>query len=274
MRPLLPLVIVPPALLGASAFMWALVSLTLHVRFPSDLGWLTPKPAQAAEPIVKAPEVVAPIKAPKAIELAEPTPCGGGRVVVTVADTAMPADSMAVVAIGGGKGMVRPGNLLSGRPVLAVTPLRVWLGGKNICYLDATEHTAEPLKSKESKGTPLVTTGSRDIERIDDRHVRIDRALRDRLLETGGADLAKSFRFAPDVVDGKMVGMRVLGVQEGSLIAKLGLRVGDKLRALNGLPIGGPEQLLELYAKLRTAPHLELELVRDGAKKVLEVEVI
>ena len=39
-------------------------------------------------------------------------------------------------------------------------------------------------------------------------------------------------------------------------------------------PSAGPEQLLELYARLRTAPHLELELIRDGVKKVLEVDVI
>lgn len=65
--------------------------------------------------------------------------------------------------------------------------------------------------------------------------------------------MTKAFRVAPEVVDGKMMGMRVLGVAEAAPTpAKLGLRAGDWLRAVNGLPLGGPEQLLELYARLRT----------------------
>lgn len=269
MRRWLPLVIVPPALLGASAFLWALVSVTLRVHFPSDLGWLSPKPVQAAEPIAKAPEPVKETPAPRAPVFAEPTPCGGGgRVVLTVADPETPADSMAVVAMPSGQGLVRPGSFLGGRPVLAVSPLKVYLGGKSICYLDRTEHAGAPESKKA-----LVVAG-KGVELVDERHVKIDRALRDQLLETGGADLQKTFRVAPDVEGGKMIGMRVLGVQEGSLLSKLGLRAGDRLRAVNGLPLGGPEQLLELYAKLRTAPHLELELLRDGTKKVMEIDVI
>lgn len=270
-RRLLPFLIVPPALFGAGGFLWALVSLTLHVSFPSDLGWLSPTPVAAAEPIARPAEmnVTKDAVPPKAVEFAEPTPCGVGRVVLIVADSTAPADSMAVVALAGGQGMVKRGSFLAGRPVLAVTSSRVWLGGKNTCYVDQSEHApAAPAKK------PLVTTEKSGIERVDDGHVRIDRAVRDKLMETGGADLAKTFRVAPDVADGKMVGMRVLGVQEGSLLAKLGLRAGDSLRAVNGLPIGGPEQLLELYARLRTAPHLELELVRGGAKKIVEVEII
>lgn len=276
MRRWLPLAIVPPTLLGAGGFLWALVSLTLHVRVPSDFGWLSPRPAQAAE-LAKAPEPApsgsarAVPAAPTPAAHAEPTPCGGFRVVLTVADSDAPRQSMAVVSAKTGQGMVRPGELLGGRPVLAVTPMRVWLGGPDLCYLDELDHA--PVGKPDKRKAPLVIAGG-DVERIDDRHVRVDRSVRDRLLETGGADLGKTFRVVPEVVDGKMLGMRVLGVQEGSLLAKLGLRAGDRLRAVNGLPLGGPEQLLELYARLRTAPHLELELVRDGAKKVLEVEVI
>ena len=59
----------------------------------------------------------------------------------------------------------------------------------------------------------------------------------------------------------------------GSLLAKLGLKTGDELKSVNGMPMGGPEQMLELYGKLRTSPSLDFEIVRNGEKTIVGVTV-
>jgi type II secretory pathway component PulC len=272
---LLPLVVtLAPALLAGGLFARGVAEIALHVPVPYEAAaFFAPKEAAAATEkvsLVKAvadhepvPAVVAPI--------AEPVHCTTpGRVVVTVADPDAPARSFAVVSVPGGKGMVQRGTAISGRPVLAVTGSRVWLGGANVCYLDAVEGgSAKPEPPKTGLESPLV----KGIAKIDENHVRIERSVRDRIFESGGADFAKTLRFAPSVVDGKIVGMKILSVQPDSLLAKLGLKTGDELKSVNSMPIGGPEQMLELYGKLRTAPSLDFEIVRGGARTVVGVTV-
>ncbi|MGZ3451445.1 MAG: hypothetical protein ACXWUG_03270 [Polyangiales bacterium] len=271
MRLLAPLVTLVPALVAGGLFARGVAELALHVSVPVEFAAVfAPKPAAAATATTSLVKAVAKPEEPKApapVEV-EPIHCAmPGRVVVTVADPSAPARSFAVVAVPGGKGMVQRGASLSGRPVLAVTGSRVWLGGPDLCFLDATEQgkTAPP----KSTNGPL----EKGIAKIDDNHVRMERAVRDRLFESAGADFAKTLRFAPNVVDGKIVGMRILSVQPDSLLARLGLKTGDELKSVNGMPIGGPEQLLELYGKLRTAPSLDFEIIRGGAKTVIGVTV-
>lgn len=271
----LPVVVtLAPALLAGGLFARGVAEIALHVPVPVEAAaFFAPKPAAAATEkvsLVKAiadHEPVTPMPAP----LLDPVHCTTpGRVVVTVADPSAPARSFAVVAVPGGKGMVQRGTAISGRPVLAVTGSRVWLGGANVCYLDAVEGgAAKPEPPKTGIESPLV----KGIAKIDDNHVRMDRSVRDRLFESAGADFAKTLRFAPSVVDGKIVGMKILSVQPDSLLSKLGLKTGDELKSVNGMPIGGPEQMLELYGKLRTAPSLDFEIMRNGSKTVASVTV-
>jgi type II secretory pathway component PulC len=272
---LLPLVVtLAPALLAGGLFARGVAELALHVPVPVEAAaFFAPKPAAAATEkvsLVKAvshPEPAQVITPPLP---ADPVHCTiPGRVVVTVADPNAPARSFAVVAVPGGKGMVQRGTSVSGRPVLAVTGSRVWLGGASVCFLDAVENGAKPEPQKTGVDSPLV----RGIAKIDDSHVRIERSVRDRLFESAGADFAKTLRFAPSVVDGKIVGMKILSVQPGSLLAKLGLKTGDELKSVNGMPMGGPEQMLELYGKLRTSPSLDFEIVRNGEKTIVGVTV-
>jgi type II secretion system protein C len=267
-------VIAVPVLLSGGLFARGVAELALHASVPADVAMVfAPKPAAASTgekgSLVKAIERTE-VDTPK-VTVADPVPCAmPGRVVATVVDPSAPSRSFAVVAMASGKGWVQPGGALQGRPVVAITGSRVWLGGRSLCWLDEKEHASEPKKD----GTPMIAAPMpKGIEKVDDTHVRLDRAMRDHLFETGGADLAKSLRFTPVVSDAKIVGMKLQSVQPDSLIAKLGLRAGDELRSVNGMPLGGPEQMLELYAKLRTSPHLDFEIVRGGQKTVINVEV-
>ena len=71
-------------------------------------------------------------------------------------------------------------------------------------------------------------------------------------------------RVVPELVDGRIAGIRLWGVRDQSLLSLLGLRSGDRLEAINGYEIGTPENALRAYAELRNQSEFELRLVRDG----------
>jgi hypothetical protein len=86
----------------------------------------------------------------------------------------------------------------------------------------------------------------------------VDRALQNRtpLIGNVGAVIHEE--------NGRVVGPRIYGIRENSLLAELGLRNGDLLRAINGFDLTTADSALDAYAKLRTASHLTLSLVRGG----------
>lgn len=77
--------------------------------------------------------------------------------------------------------------------------------------------------------------------------------------------LMNSVRLVPAFTDGKLRGFKALHVAEGSTVASLGLKAGDVLRAVNGVKLDSPEQLLSLYSQLATTRRFDVELERNGA---------
>lgn len=85
--------------------------------------------------------------------------------------------------------------------------------------------------------------------------------------------LFRQLRVVPEQQNGKIVGLRLLGVRPGSLLATLGLKNGDRLESINGFSIANPEQALQAYARLRTAEHLRLRLTRGGQPLDIDLHV-
>jgi hypothetical protein len=65
----------------------------------------------------------------------------------------------------------------------------------------------------------------------------------------------------------------VLRLVPGSPLQKLGLRDGDRLRAIDGTVLDGMEAVLHLWPKLRRASRFTLSLVREGRPLTYEVVV-
>jgi general secretion pathway protein C len=77
-------------------------------------------------------------------------------------------------------------------------------------------------------------------------------------------EIALQARIVPAFQDGVAKGFKVFSIRPDSLFTRLGLRNGDILRRINGLSLGGVEQALEAYTRLRDASRIELEVERDG----------
>ncbi len=77
-------------------------------------------------------------------------------------------------------------------------------------------------------------------------------------------ELLKSAHLVPNVVNGSTEGFMVRMIRPDSLLAQLGLRVGDVVMQVNGVELSSPEKALQIFTQLRDARNISLGLVRGG----------
>lgn len=82
-----------------------------------------------------------------------------------------------------------------------------------------------------------------------------------------------SHRIVPSFEKGRANGFKVLGIRPNSLYHKVGLRSGDVVVRINGLPIASADQALAAYDKLRGAKTLRLEIRRQGRPRHLTYRI-
>jgi S1-C subfamily serine protease len=69
-------------------------------------------------------------------------------------------------------------------------------------------------------------------------------------------------------------GLRVLGAYRGSVADLLGLRSGDVITAIDGIPVRSPADLAQIAKALGAHDRLVLTLLRDGLRQTLHYRVI
>lgn len=62
-------------------------------------------------------------------------------------------------------------------------------------------------------------------------------------------------------------------MRSGSVLEKLGLRTGDRLRRVAGVELTSLEAGLSAMARLRASPNFSIDVVRGGAPVSLEYDV-
>jgi S1-C subfamily serine protease len=115
---------------------------------------------------------------------------------------------------------------------------------------------------------PLLDT----IEKVDDTHVTVPRAIIDKLL-ANPMSFATSVRAVPAVKNGKPDGFKLYAIRPSSLFARLGFENGDTINAINGHELTSADKVLETYTKLRTASELAIDLTRRGHNMSLEISI-
>ena len=64
-----------------------------------------------------------------------------------------------------------------------------------------------------------------------------------------------------------------LSVKPGTPLDALGVRAGDVLVSLDGIPLTSPDRMLEAYARVRTAMRVSAVVLRDGRPRQIDFEV-
>jgi general secretion pathway protein C len=114
-------------------------------------------------------------------------------------------------------------------------------------------------------GGPSSGDLQKGVRKVSDTQYEIDRNLLEKVLSDTNA-IARSARVVPSVSpkDGKPNGFKLYAIRPDSVYSTIGLQNGDTVSAINGQEINSPEKAFELYAKLRTASHLQISVVRRG----------
>lgn len=74
-------------------------------------------------------------------------------------------------------------------------------------------------------------------------------------------------RMVPNIIPGsggRIDGFRFVNIQAGSIYEKLGFKMGDVIKEVNGEAVNSPTKAMELYNALRTEARIRLTVERDG----------
>lgn len=210
------------------------------------------------------------------------------RLVASWVMRARPERSIASLAAGGGPPrLVGPGARIGAHTLVSIGVDRVVLEGPDagVCEVAMFATPVEPI------APPIAHVSERVVDpaappRASARLGRLDedilprgagawtvrRTLLDELL-ADPAHLVSLTRVAPHEEGGRVVGMEVLLVPRGGVLSRLGVRVGDVLRTVNGRSLASAEEALAAYTELRAAGRVSLSLLRDGAPVTLDYTI-
>ena len=197
-----------------------------------------------------------------AIETAPPDLSVSGVVVRKT-----PLRSTAILSSGGKTRVVVVGDMAFGGRVVSVSPEAVGLdfGGKQVVLRlptvvqAAASRPAQPPTAAAAAAPPGAppedpATPARSMQRAD-----VQRRLGDEIPRI----LAET-AVTPVMEDGRVVGVQVARLAEGSLLTDAGLRAGDVIKQINGTDIDGMATLIGLWPRLQSATELRAVVTRNG----------
>lgn len=115
---------------------------------------------------------------------------------------------------------------------------------------------------------PLLAT----ITKLGDLHYTMPRATLEQVT-SDPAMMMRSARVVPSTSRGQPDGIKLFAIRPGSLLASLGLANGDTLQLVNGISVFGPDNLLDVFTRVKGASELTVELMRRGQPQVLKITI-
>lgn len=159
------------------------------------------------------------------------------------------------------------GDKIQGAEVLEIERERVIiLNNARREYIDnqAGDGAAPPpIATNVPVAAPPSSSGS-GIRALSDNDYEVPRAEIDKTLSNLN-DIAMQARIVPAFKDGQAHGFKLFSIRPDSIYSKIGVQNGDVIRRINGYDLNSPEKALEVYAKLKEAGRIELELERNGS---------
>jgi general secretion pathway protein C len=118
-------------------------------------------------------------------------------------------------------------------------------------------------RSPRGTRAELLAAIDHGVRRIDADSFEIDGALIAKVLAHPVA-ASRGARIVPSIKLGRPNGFKLYRVRRDSIYAKIGLKNGDTIHAVNGLELRSVEKALEVYARVRNANWLSLTITRRG----------
>lgn len=109
-------------------------------------------------------------------------------------------------------------------------------------------------------------------ERIGNR-TRVDAAYRDRMVRQELPTILMSAASEPVVENGQIRGFRLFQFEPGSIFEKLGMKDGDVVESINGVPLNDVARTVQFLNGLKGESKVEVSISRNGAPVTLSVDV-
>ncbi|MFT7518114.1 MAG: general secretion pathway protein C, partial [Kiritimatiellia bacterium] len=126
----------------------------------------------------------------------------------------------------------------------------------------------------ESGDDPAASSsGGGDVEKVGEEEYNISSELIDNALKNID-QLAKMARARPHKDEsGNIDGYRLSGVRRGKLPYKLGIKNGDIVHSVNGIPLSSTQQALNAWQSLQNEANFSFDITRRGQKKTMKYHV-
>lgn len=207
----------------------------------------------------------APLKAGVAVETTAGT--GDLRLLGTVVAG---AESLALISSGKKTEVFHLGDELAPRVILAEVQRKL------VVIDDHGRRRELPLLQKKGgqsgtlkKKTGTANTAGGGIVALNEGRWQISKSVASQARSNLNS-LLQTARVIPSVKNGNTVGFKLVELKRGSLLEKIGLKVGDLLVEINGVQLNSPEKALQVFQQVRDANNISLGLVRNGQPRTFE----
>ena len=178
-----------------------------------------------------------------------------------------PERSTVILSSGGKTRVVGIGDSAFGGRVVAVTAEGVTLefdGQRRVLRLpNAADVPSRPAPPPPARPAAAPLSGAPPEDPQTPARTMERAAVEKRLADEIPRILAET-AVTPVMEDGRVAGVQLARIPEGSLLTDAGLRVGDVIRQINGTDIDGMATLVGLWPRLQTATELRAVVVRNG----------
>ena len=177
-------------------------------------------------------------------------------------------DSFALIKVGAKSGIFKLGDELASGVVVSE------IGRKLVVLTDHGVRRELPLKQRKATRAQRVkqrnpASGKQGIVAVDENNWKISKAVVDNARAHLNS-LLQTARMIPQIKAGKTVGFKLVELEKGSLLEKIGLRVGDLVVEINQVQLNSPEKALQIFQQVREANNITLSLMRNGKPKTFE----
>lgn len=190
---------------------------------------------------------------------------------VGVVTSPRPDAGVAILRSGGRSRVVRVGEPAFGARLVAVASDRVTLetgAGREEVRLSGSVRPLAPIQAPAPDPVLVVAAG---------QPAALDRTLsRDDVQRRLAAEIPRILgetALRPVSEDGRVIGLQLSRVAQGTLLTELGLRPGDVLTQINGTPTDSLPALMGLWGRLQGESALRATVLRDGRPLELSVSL-
>ena len=126
---------------------------------------------------------------------------------------------------------------------------------------------------------PVMVLAHNEEKHIEDGFQRIgnkidiDSRYRDRMIKEELPNILMQASSEPVIVNGEIVGFRMFQFEPNSIFGKLGMKDGDVVKEINGVPLNNVAKTIQFLNGLRQESNVAVTIMRDGAPVALEMNI-